>query len=94
MSRHLNQHLTLNSDQQRIWQDAIAAVEETAANTDHESTSKQPLLTLVEQVRTEPVAVLREVALIELEPLIQRMDPMTSEAMLAAVWSGPDGALP
>lgn len=29
----------------------------------------------------------------ELEPLIQRMDPTTAEAMLAAVWSGPHGAL-
>lgn len=46
MSRHLNQNqnlnLTLDSGQQRIWQDALAAVEETAANTDHESSSKQP----------------------------------------------------
>lgn len=59
MSGHLNQ------DQQRVWQDALAAVQETAANTDHESSSKQPLLTLVDQVRREPVAVLREVAWIE-----------------------------
>jgi hypothetical protein len=91
MSRQLNQHL--NSDQQRTWQEALAAVRETAANTDHESSSKQPLLTLVETVRTEPDAVLREVALIELEPLIQRMDPATSQTMLAAVWDGPQGSL-
>jgi hypothetical protein len=89
MSRHLNAQQNLNSDQHRIWQDALAAVRETAANTDHESSSKQPLLALVEQVRTEPVVVLREVALIELEPLVQRMDPSTSEAMLERIWDGP-----
>jgi hypothetical protein len=86
MSRHLNQHL--NQDQQRNWQDALAAVEETAANTDHESSTKQPLLTLVEQVRSEPEAVLRQVALIRLEP----MGPTTSQAMLAAVGDGPHGS--
>jgi hypothetical protein len=93
MSRHLNEIRNLNSDQHRIWQDALSAVQETAANTDHESSSKQPLLTLVETVRNEPVAVLREVALIELEPMVQRMDPTTSEAMLTKIWDGPQASL-
>jgi hypothetical protein len=48
MSRHLNH------DQTHIWQDALAAVQETAANTDHESSSRQPLLTLVEHVALSP----------------------------------------
>lgn len=62
MSRHLNKKLS--RDQHRIWQDALTAVEQTAANTDHESSSRQPLLTLLEWARSEPGAVLREVALI------------------------------
>ena len=87
ISRHLNQ------DQRRIWQDALAAVQETAANTDHESSSKQPLLTLVEQVRREPVAVLREVAWIELEPLVPSLNPSAARATRPAAWDEPQGAL-
>jgi hypothetical protein len=95
MSRHQNDRLTqnLNLDQQRLWQDAVAAVEETAANTDHESSSKQSLLTLVELVRAEPEAVVREIVLIRLEPMVARMDPGTSEAMLAAMWDSPQRSL-
>ena len=78
----------LNAQQTQDWHEAVAAVEQVAANTDHESSSKQPLLTLVESVRTDPEAVLREVAWLKLEPMIQRMDPTTSKAMLAAVWAG------
>jgi len=76
----------LNPKQTQDWHEAVAAVEQVAANTDTESSSKQPLLSLVETVRTEPEAVLREVARIKLEPMIQRMDPTTAQAMLAAVW--------
>ena len=83
----------LNPQQSRDWIEAVAAVEQTAANTDHDSSSKQPLLTLVESVRTDPEAVLREIAWIKLEPMIQRMDPTTSKAMLAAVWNSPNGSL-
>jgi hypothetical protein len=83
----------LNAQQSRDWHDAVAAVEQVAANTDHESSSKQPMLSLVETVRTDPDAVLREIAWIQLEPMIQRIDPTTSKAMLAAVWDSPDGSL-
>lgn len=88
MSRHLNQ------DQNRIWEEALAAVQETAANTDHESSSKQPLLLMAEQVRREPVMVLREVAWIALQPLVTRMDPMTAEEFRTpAPWAEPQEAL-
>jgi hypothetical protein len=60
----------LNPQQTKDWIEAIAAVEQVAANTDHESSSKQPLLSLVQTVRTEPEGVLREIAWIKLDSMI------------------------
>lgn len=36
----------LNAQQTQDWHEAVAAVEQVVANTDHESSSKQPLLAL------------------------------------------------
>ena len=56
MSDHLN-------DQQRYeWREAVAAVEEVAANTDTMSSSKDYLVGLARQVRSRPEQVIRELA--------------------------------
>lgn len=54
----------LNPQQTHDWHQAILAVQETAANTDHESGSKTHLDTMAQYVRDEPETVVRLLTLI------------------------------
>lgn len=54
----------LNPQQINDWYEAVDAVEEVAANTDHESGSKPYLDKMAQYVRDEPAVVVRLLAMV------------------------------